>query len=87
MYFVNLTATREQNGTERFEVMWGVGDKVRERTEDVSSFLDAADVAQHYLNKLFEFGCSAVRSELNQFNAGAFDFCDRYIVGNPINQH
>ena len=53
MYFVNLTATREQNGTERFEVMWGVGDKVRERTEDVSSFLDGTDVAKHYLDKLF----------------------------------
>ena len=82
MYFVNLTATREQNGTERFEVMWGVGDKVRERTEDVSSFLDGTDVAKHYLDKLFEFGCSAVRYELTQFDAGALDFHDTWIVAN-----
>lgn len=87
MYFVNLTTTREQNGSEAYEVMWGVGDKVRERTNDVSSFLDAADVAQHYLNKLFEFGCSAVMSEYTQFDAGALDFCERYIVENQMNRH
>ena len=45
MYFVSLTTTRQLDGSESNEVVWGVGNRVKERTDDISSFLDGTDVA------------------------------------------
>lgn len=70
MYFVNLTTTRQLDGSESHEAVWGVGNRVKERTDDISSFLDGTDVAQHFLYMLFSRGCSAVRVEYTNCGPG-----------------
>lgn len=81
MYFVNVITTRELNGNETHEIMWGVGSKVKERTDE-SGFLDAMDVAQHFLHKLEESGCSVIKVEHTQYTAGSVDFADTWFVKN-----
>lgn len=86
MYFVNLTTTRQLDGREDFEVVWGIGNKVVERTDDISSILDAEDAAQHFLYMLFARGCSAVRTEYTYQGPGvAEDFTDVFVEPNIYN--
>lgn len=83
MYFINLTTIRALDGSEKYEVMWGVGNKVEERTDDISSFLDATDVAQHFLHMLFERNCSAVKVEYTDCGPGVKeDSTDSWVVKN-----
>ena len=86
MYFVNLITTRQLDGSESNEVVWGVGNRVKERADDISSFLDGTDVAQHFLYMLFSRGCSAVRVEYTYQGPGvAEDSTDIFVAPNIYN--